>query len=129
VRVLQFFSVILTALALVPGGAHVLELPAKIALSQQDYFVTQSIYRVWALFGIVDFPAIAANFLLAVMLWRRGRPYWAALAAGLILAATLVIFFEWTYPANQVTNNWRMVIADWEGCAGNGSCRTRQTRS
>ena len=34
--------------------------------------------------------------------------------AGLILAGTLAIFFAWTYPANQATNNWTTVAADWE---------------
>jgi hypothetical protein len=30
------------------------------------------------------------------------------------MAVTLVSFFTWTYPANRATNNWSMVIADWE---------------
>lgn len=113
-RVLQFLAVILTALALLPGGAHLFELPNKTGLSQERYFVVQSIYRGWAFFGIAIFAAIAANLLLALKLWRRGRAYWPSLAAGLILAATLVVFFEWTYPANQATINWTAATADWE---------------
>ena len=110
-RVLQFLSVILTALAFLPYGAHLFELPNKIGLSEAHYFVVQSIYRGWALFGIVICAAIGANLLLAVMPWRRGRSCWLTLAAGLILATTLLVFFEWTYPAN----NWTMVVAtDWE---------------
>ena len=61
-------------LALVPGGAHLLELPNKISLPEQQYFVVQSIYRGWALCGIVIFAAIGANLLAALMLRRRGRP-------------------------------------------------------
>ena len=38
-RVLQFLAVVLTALALVPGGAHFFELPNKIGLGEQQYFV------------------------------------------------------------------------------------------
>jgi hypothetical protein len=114
VRVLQFLAVVLTALAFVPGGAHLLELPNKIRLSKEDYFVAQSIYRGWALFGIVIFTAIAANFLVALERWFRGKPYWPTLVAGLILTATLVVFFEWTYPANQATTNWTAATADWE---------------
>ena len=60
-RVLQFLAVILTALALLPGGAHLFELPNKTGLSQERYFVVQSIYRGWAFFGIAIFAAIAAN--------------------------------------------------------------------
>jgi hypothetical protein len=40
---------VLTALALVPAGAHLFELPNKIGLSQDRYFIVQSIYRGWAL--------------------------------------------------------------------------------
>ena len=73
----------------------------------------QSIYRGWALFGVVIFAAIAANLTVAATLWHKGRPFWPSFAAGLLLAATLLVFFEWTYPANLATNNWTVVIADW----------------
>jgi len=104
----------LTALAFVPSGAHLFELPHKIGLSQQDYFVVQSIYRGWALFGIVICAAIAANLLLALMFWRRSQRFGPSLAAALILAITLLVFFEWTYPVNQMTDNWTIMTADWE---------------
>jgi hypothetical protein len=109
----QFAAMILTALAFVPVGAHLFELPNKIGLSEQDYFVVQSIYRGWALFGIVIFAAIGANLLVAGMLWRRRRPFGLALLAALLLAGTLLVFFEWTYPANQATNNWTLVAGNW----------------
>jgi hypothetical protein len=35
-------------------------------------------------------------------------------AAFLGLALSLVIFFTWTYPANQATNNWTTIPANWE---------------
>jgi hypothetical protein len=31
-----------------------------------------------------------------------------------MLAAALLVFFEWTYPVNQATANWTVVTADWE---------------
>jgi len=114
VRVLQFLSVVVTALAFVPSGAHLFELPNKFGLSQERYFIIQSIYRGWAFFGIVIFAAIAANLLLAGMLRWRGKRYWPALAAGLIMTATLVVFFAWTYPANQATANWTLATPDWQ---------------
>src|SRR5690606_16447499 len=55
----QFLAIMLTALALVPAGAHFFELPNKIGLAEDDYFVVQNIYRGWALFGIVLFGALA----------------------------------------------------------------------
>src|SRR5262249_10483962 len=45
VPVLQFISVILTALSFVPSGAHLSELVNKIALPAPQYFAVQSIYR------------------------------------------------------------------------------------
>ncbi|HYI89366.1 MAG TPA: DUF1772 domain-containing protein, partial [Beijerinckiaceae bacterium] len=54
----RFLGVVLTALALVPAGAHLFELPNKVGLSQEHYFIVQGIYRGWALFGLVLFPAV-----------------------------------------------------------------------
>jgi heme/copper-type cytochrome/quinol oxidase subunit 1 len=113
-RALQTAAAVLTALALVPGGAHFFEMPNKIGLPEKQYFIAQSIYRGWALFGIVIFAAIGANLLVALLLYRRRKPFWLSLSAGLILAGTLVVFFAWTYPANQATANWTAVPADWQ---------------
>jgi hypothetical protein len=114
VRSLQFTAVFLTALAFVPSAAHLFELPNKIGLPEEQYFVVQSIYRGWALFGVVIIAAIGANLVLALMLLRRGKPFWLNFTAGLILAGTLVVFFEWPYPANRATDNWTVVTADWD---------------
>jgi hypothetical protein len=112
-KVTQFLAVVLTALALVPGGAHLFELPNKIGLSQENYFTVQGIYRGWALFGFVLFGALAVNLLLAIMLRGQRGPFRLALAAFLCIAATLAIFFTWTFPTNQATSNWTTVPANW----------------
>jgi hypothetical protein len=113
-RVLQFLAVVLTALALVPVGAHLFELPNKLGLAEEAYFTVQQIYRGWALFGGVLFAAIVANLAAGVVLLRQGRPSWPSWLAGLLIGATLAIFFTWTYPANQATANWTAVPADWQ---------------
>jgi hypothetical protein len=113
-KVVQFIAIVLTALALVPAGAHLFALPNKIGLVQEQYFIVQSIYRGWALFGAILIPAVLVNLVLAVMLRGRGTPFILALLAALCMAAILVIFFMWTYPANQTTNNWTTVPANWE---------------
>jgi hypothetical protein len=113
-RVAQFLAIVFTALALVPAGAHLFELPNKIGLGQEAYFIVQGIYRGWALFGIVLFGALAANLALCVMLRHWRRPFWLALVAFLLVAASLVVFFTWTYPANQATSNWTVAPADWQ---------------
>jgi MFS family permease len=110
----QFLAVILTALALLPGGAHVMALPAKIAMPEDPYFVVQQIYRGWALIGAVIFLAIFAN-ILAALLTRHNRRKWPLFgASGLLIALTLAVFFTWTYPANQATGNWTSAPENWE---------------
>lgn len=114
-KVAQFLAVILTALALVPGGAHAFAVLNKLDLAVDRYFVVQSIYRGWALLGIVLIGAILANLGLALMLRRRGgAPFILALLGFCGVALTLVIFFAWTYPANQATHNWTSVPDNWQ---------------
>jgi hypothetical protein len=113
-RAAQLCAIVLTALALVPAGAHLFELPNKISLSQQDYFVVQGIYRGWALFGVVLIGALITNLALAILVRGERAPFWLALAAFVLVGGTLVIFFTWTYPANQLTSNWTVAPADWQ---------------
>jgi hypothetical protein len=113
-RLVQFCAIVLTAIALIPVGAHFFELWNKIGLDRDPYFVVQGIYRGWALFGFAIFGALAANVILAVMLRRRRSGFVLATAAALGIAATLAIFFTWTYPANVATDNWTVAPANWE---------------
>jgi hypothetical protein len=113
-RVAQFLAIVFTALVLVPAGAHLFELPNKIGLPQEQYFVVQNIYRGWALFGIVLFGALAANLAAAILVRRQRAPFWLAFLAFLLMASTLAIFFTWTYPANQATSNWTVVPENWQ---------------
>lgn len=108
-------ALILTAIILVPVGAHFFELPGKIGLQREAYFIVQGIYAGWALFAIPIFAAIAANGLLFVALRRRKSPRagWALLSAALI-AATLAIFFAFVFPGNQQTANWTTQPENWE---------------
>lgn len=111
---LRLLAVLLTALALVPAGAHLLEMPSKLALSGDDYLTVQGIYRGWALLGIVLIAAILADLALAGCLRRQRRSAALALAGGLMMCATLAIFFVWVFPANQATENWTTLPEDWQ---------------
>jgi uncharacterized membrane protein HdeD (DUF308 family) len=113
-RVAQFLAIVFTALALVPPGAHLLELPNKIGLAREAYFIVQSIYRGWALFGIVLIATLIADLALAIIARRQRAPFWPALSGFLLMAGTLVVFFTWTYPANQATSDWTVAPADWQ---------------
>jgi hypothetical protein len=112
-KITQFVALLLTALALIPGGAHLLALPNKIDLPEAAYFTVQGTYRGWALLGIVLCAAIIADLALAIRLRRHRAAFWCALVAFLLMAATLAIFFAWIFPANQVTVNWTVVPENW----------------
>jgi hypothetical protein len=107
-RLIQFLAIMLTALALMPSGAHLAALPNKMAMAQAAYFIAQQIYAGWALFAIILFGALAA-----IVLSRLGRSSGYALASFLLIAANLAIFFVWTFPTNQATNNWTVVPNNW----------------
>jgi hypothetical protein len=113
IRVLHFVAIILTALALIPAGAHVLELPNKIGLDRDQYMTVQQIYRGWALAGIVLIAAMIANAVVAIATRPRKGPTLCAAAAAVFIAIGLAIFFTWTFPANQATSNWTVAPADW----------------
>ena len=113
VRIVQFCAIILTAFALVPSAAHVLELPHKIQLNQADYLTVQGIYRGWALLGIVWIAALAAAILLAVVSRHQRPPWLLAASAAALLGISLAVFFIWTFPVNQATSNWTVAPLDW----------------
>lgn len=114
VKLSQFAAIIFTAIALVPGGAHLLSLSAKIVLPEQPYFTVQQIYRGWAWLGVAIAAAILANLASALLARGQSRPFCLSLAACLLIVGTLVVFFVWTYPTNQATGNWTNVPDNWE---------------
>jgi hypothetical protein len=111
---LRFLSLVFTVLALVPAGAHLFSLPAKMRLAPEDYLVAQRAYDGWALFGIVILAAIASTLALAIAAYRGGRPYLLPALACLCLLATQAVFWSFTFPANQATGNWTMLPAGFE---------------
>ncbi len=113
--VLKLVTLGLTALTLIPSGAHLFELPGKIGLDRDAYFTVQGIYAGWSLFAVAIFAAIGANVLL-YFLERRSHPataHWALIAASLI-TMSLGVFFAWVFPGNQATANWTAQPDNWE---------------
>jgi hypothetical protein len=109
-----FVAILLTALYLVPGGAHLFELPGKMRLGRDAYFATQQIYAGWAWFGIVLFAALAADVALVVTSRHERLPLVLALIGLGAMVANLAIFFAFTAPANAATGNWTSIPANWE---------------
>ncbi len=97
-----------------PPGRTLLALPNKIGLSQTEYFVVQGIYRGWSLLGLVLFASLAADIAFAIQLRHDRQAFIAAFAGVALIVVTLVIFFIWTYPANQATENWVIAPLNWQ---------------
>jgi hypothetical protein len=114
IRTVSFLALVFTALALVPYGAHLFALPNKIGMTEARYFIAQSIYQGWSLLALMLIPAMLVNLLFAFLLRGQGKAFVLAIAACLCMAATLAVFFAFTYPANVATHNWTVSPADWE---------------
>jgi hypothetical protein len=112
-RIVQLLALALTALALVPGGAHLFALPNKIDMPQEQYFIAQRAYDGWWRMAFILIPAMTCNVILTFMLRATRDAYRFALLGSLFLAATLAIFFAFTQPANVATQNWTIAPADW----------------
>lgn len=81
---LKLIALVLTAIILIPGGAHLFELPGKIDLPRDAYFTVQGIYAGWAL------------------------------GAAVLILTGLVVFFAFVFPGNRETLNWTAQPENWE---------------
>jgi hypothetical protein len=109
-----FLSILFTAVAMAAGFAHLFELPNKIHLSCEDYLTVQQIYRGWALLGIAVMGALLSTLILTVLVRENPRVFYLTLTATLCIALSLFVFFLFTYPANQETNNWTNLPENWQ---------------
>ena len=111
---IRFTALIFSVITLSVLLAHLLELPGKMKLSQQEYMVVQSIYSGWAFLGI---PEIGAIILVGMWLYRerQTRKRFRFLLYALILfVISLLIFFVFTFPTNLQTRNWTYMSGDWQ---------------
>ena len=110
----RFFSLLFAALALAPALALLLELPNKIDLSRADYLIVQQIYRGWALLGIVVLGALLSTLILTILVRKRPGKFALSLVVFLCIVGTQVVFWTFTFPANQQTSNWTVLPENWE---------------
>jgi hypothetical protein len=110
----MFVALLSTAIALGAALAHLLELPHKIDLPRDQYFIVQSIYRGWNRLGVILFIELLSILTLIALSTRRGPVFWPAIAALLCLLAEQALFWLYTFPANVATANWTVIPQDWE---------------
>src|SRR5215831_10192956 len=107
-------AVISVALCLIPAGTHFFELANKMSLPTAEYMTTQKIYAGWSFFGVAIIAAIAFTLTHTVMVRAERTAFLLSLTALLLLGATQVIFWTFTYPMNVATNNWTITPQDFE---------------
>jgi hypothetical protein len=109
-----FVALLATALALGGALAHALELPNKIGLPGDEYFIVQKAYRGWNRLAFLLAIQLVSMIVLAVM--SRGNPlvFWAVVAAIAFLASAQLLFWLFTFPANVATENWTVMPANWQ---------------
>jgi|SRR5882724_863392 len=101
------------ALALVPAGAHLAELPHKFRLSAREYLVVQQLYAGWSLFGAVVCGALLSTGVLTVLERRQPKVLAAVLLAFLCILCTQIVFWVFTWPVNRATRNWALLPQEW----------------
>jgi hypothetical protein len=109
---IEFLAIVLTALALGPGMAHVMELPNKLPMSRDAYLTVQRVYRGWNRIAVVVIGALVATLVLTLTV--EGDAFVPALIAFLAIVGTQIVFWVFTFPVNRKTRNWTSVPDDWQ---------------
>lgn len=113
-KILCFLTLLLSALSIVPGMAHVLEMHSKMELTQESYGTVQYIYHGWAFLGILQGALLLCTLILLLRVSQEKSVFLFTLIAFLFQIFAFVVFFTFTYPVNVATNNWTVVPVEWE---------------
>jgi len=101
-RMLWFATLMLAAMGMTMGAAHVLELPPKMQYDAQTYAaVNMTLYPLFAIVGgAVQALAILASLWLAIRV-RAQRIFATTLFGALCLALSLALWFLLVQPVNS----------------------------
>jgi hypothetical protein len=110
-RLLRFFTLILAAIGLSMGVAHVLELPPRMKYDAELYTaVTSTLYRMYGIVGaIAQIGSVLSVGMLCWLLRGRGTTFRLTLAALLALIASIVL---WATIVQPVNSEWARALAD-----------------
>jgi hypothetical protein len=101
---MQILTVILVAFAMAPALAHALELPGKMRLAKQEYFVTQRIYYPGFTIGggIGEVGGFISTAVLVFLTPSGSVPFYLTLAALVGLIAMQAVYWIAVHPVNRV---------------------------
>jgi hypothetical protein len=109
-----FVALLATSLALGAALAHALELPNKIDMSREHYFIVQRVYDGWSHLAYLLAAQLVGLLGLALLYRAEPRVLTPVMVALACFVAAQAIFWIWTFPANQATENWTMQPDNWE---------------
>jgi hypothetical protein len=120
----RLLGLILAACTFGLAFCHVVELPAKMTLSGPEYMTTLRLYQLFGPVGSVTEPgAIVATIVLAFLVRRQRRALALTVAAAVLLATALLVWFAVVNPVNarwaaaapgQVPADWMALRDRWE---------------
>jgi hypothetical protein len=113
-NIVLFVALLASALVLGPALAHLFELPNKIGLPRDEYFIVQKAYRGWSQIGWLLLVQVAALAATAYLVRMEPRVLALVLLALAAVAAAQIVFWLFTYPANIATVNWTVPPEGWE---------------
>jgi hypothetical protein len=114
VNIAFFVALLASALLLGPTLAHLFELPNKIGLPRDEYFIVQKAYRGWSQLGWLLLIQVAALAATAYLARAELRVLTLILLALVAVLAAQAVFWLFTYPANVATVNWTLHPENWE---------------
>jgi hypothetical protein len=89
--------------------------PNKMEMGREEYFIAQQIYSGWAYSSSI---LIGISFLSTVILAILAKDHDVvlrfALGAAFCIGMSLMVFFVFTFPANQITENWTVQPEYWK---------------
>ena len=121
----RLVAILLAALTLGMGLCHLLQLPSRMGWDQYLWVGSTVQGGLYNLFGaVIDIAAVIALALLAYFVREHARPgFRLALAAALLFALALILWWVLVYPVNvelakwvngPVPSDWTAYRARWE---------------
>jgi hypothetical protein len=113
-RFIRFLSLLFTSMALGLTLAHLFQATNKIYPSVAGDQAVQQIYFDWIMLGIFVACAMLTTLDLTILVRKKRKAFICALIALLCLVGAQVLFWTFTYSANQATGNWTVSPVNWQ---------------
>ena len=113
-RFIRFLSLLFTSMALGHALAHLFQAQNKIYPSVAGDEAVQQIYFDSIMLGIIVACAMLTTLDLTILVRKQRKAFICTLLALLCLVGTQVLFWAFTYWANQATGNWTVSPVNWQ---------------